>query len=109
MKGDERWAMHVFEGRRILWKLVITSRSRQFVRTRRGTWFDGSSLMLSTSVASKQTKKQNAYRSVVLLKRQTTSMAMRARTFQTYGVPGEPMSNIHANNIQHSKKMNGEW
>jgi len=22
MKGDERWAMHVFEGRRILWKLV---------------------------------------------------------------------------------------
>jgi hypothetical protein len=26
-----------------------------------------------------------------------------------YGVPGEPMSNIHANNIQHSKKMNVEW
>jgi hypothetical protein len=41
--GDERWAMHVFEGRRILWNLVITSRFRQFVRTRRGTWFDGSS------------------------------------------------------------------
>jgi hypothetical protein len=26
-----------------------------------------------------------------------------------YGVPGEPMSDIHANNIQHSKKMNVEW
>ena len=26
-----------------------------------------------------------------------------------YGVPGEPMSNIHANNIQHSKKLIVEW
>jgi hypothetical protein len=31
------------------------------------------------------------------------------RSVHVYGVPGEPMSDIHANNIQHSKKMNVEW
>ena len=44
MKGDERsWAMHVFEGRRILWKLVITditiSSIRQNAKGNLVRWF----------------------------------------------------------------------